>query len=327
MRSPQPWSLPTQPASRAHLAAGGVSDEMLATAIRAGVLMRVRRGVYLATAAWPDSAADRHVVRARAELAATPDAVISRQSAGVVWGFPSPGPIPWHSSMPSISVPAGTGRRTRSTGVAQHVELLPAEHVSRDTEGYSVTSPARTAIDLARGRGLVDALVILDAVARHLCSSFVTSPRRSDFANPRLVRTARDQLHDMAVVRRASGLLPAIELSDPRRESPAESLSAGHFQAAGLPAPECQPAVETAVGRFYPDFLWRDYGVIGECDGAVKYAEGSHAFLQEKIREQALRDAGFVIVRWLAAEIMSQPGVVIERVARALAAAGAPLTW
>ena len=40
--------------------------------------------------------------------------------------------------------------------------------------------------------------------------------------------------------------------------------------------------------------------------------------MQEKLREQVLRDLGFRIVRWLAREIMVEPWVVVERVAREL---------
>jgi very-short-patch-repair endonuclease len=39
----------------------------------------------------------------------------------------------------------------------------------------------------------------------------------------------------------------------------------------------------------------------------------------EKEREQVLRDLGYRFVRWLAKEIMLQPAVVMERIARALA--------
>jgi very-short-patch-repair endonuclease len=57
--------------------------------------------------------------------------------------------------------------------------------------------------------------------------------------------------------------------------------------------------------------------VIGEVDGAIKYQDAS-AFVLEKQREQILRDLGYIIVRWLAREIMLTPWVVIERVERAL---------
>ena len=57
--------------------------------------------------------------------------------------------------------------------------------------------------------------------------------------------------------------------------------------------------------------------MIGEVDGAIKYQDAS-AFVLEKQREQILRDLGYIIVRWLAHEIMVTPWVVIERVERAL---------
>jgi len=49
----------------------------------------------------------------------------------------------------------------------------------------------------------------------------------------------------------------------------------------------------------------------------VKYTDAL-AVVREKEREQALRDLGFTVVRWLAKEIMARPQVVVTRVARAL---------
>ncbi len=198
------------------------------------------------------------------------------------------------------------------------MEDLPAEHLSRDEEGYPVTGLVRTAVDLSAGRTLPESLVIMDAAARLLCAGFVLQPRRSDYANPRLVEAARSQLEAMARARRRTGLLAATRLVDPGRESPAESLSAGHFHLAGFPTPRFQAPLRTPIGTFFPDCLWEDRRVIGECDGAVKYAEGSAAFVAEKQREQALRYLGYGMVRWLAKEIMARPDVVVARVARAL---------
>ena len=84
------------------------------------------------------------------------------------------------------------------------------------------------------------------------------------------------------------------------------------------PRPEYQAPVRTPAGLFFPDCLWRAHGVIGECDGAVKYAD-PRAFVREKQREQVFRDLGFQVVRWLAEEIMFRPWEVVARVDRALA--------
>jgi very-short-patch-repair endonuclease len=124
-------------------------------------------------------------------------------------------------------------------------------------------------------------------------------------------------LYDAAATIRASRLRPAIALVNPSRESMAESLSAGHLHMSGLPAPIFQAEIRTPMGRLYPDFLWEDLKLIGECDGAMKY-DSANAYVLEKEREQMLRDLGYRFVRWLAREIMLEPAVVMARIARAL---------
>ena len=114
-----------------------------------------------------------------------------------------------------------------------------------------------------------------------------------------------------------SDLRSAVELVVPARESPAESLTAGHLQLAGLPTPPFQAPIDTPHGTVYPDFLWPDLRLIGECDGAVKYSD-QRSIVAEKEREQLLRDMGYGIVRWLAKEIMTRPDLVLARIERAL---------
>ena len=121
----------------------------------------------------------------------------------------------------------------------------------------------------------------------------------------------------MAATRPGPGLTRAISLVEPARESPAESLSAGNFELAGLPRPVFQARIVTPRGTFFPDCLWEAERLVGECDGAVKYAR-AEAYVEEKEREQALRDLGYRLVRWLAKEIMTRPDVVVARVAREL---------
>lgn len=316
MRTPTPWLLPTQPASTASLLAGGASRRMIDTRVRRGELLRLRPGVYLAASAWPEDPILRHLILAHAEVAANPRGVLSHQSAATAWGLPSPGPR-WHEQPVAVTLAADRGTSTVREAAVHHVALLPAGQVDRDRDGYPVTSLARTAVDLAAALPLPEALVILDAVARRLCAQFVAEPRRSDFCNARLVLAARQVLAEVARDRRRSTLLAAIALTEPCRESPAESLSAGHFELAAIPRPEFQAAIRTPLGTFFPDCLWRDRGLIGECDGAVKY-DDPRAYVAEKQREQALRDLGYQVVRWLGSEISFRPETVVGRVRRAL---------
>jgi hypothetical protein len=124
-------------------------------------------------------------------------------------------------------------------------------------------------------------------------------------------------LLEAARFRRSATLASNIALSDPRRESAAESLSPGHFHVAGLPAPELQIPIRTRTGTYFPDFYWRDHHLIGECDGARKYAE-ARDLVAEKVREDSLRDLGNTFVRWLGSDVMTSPESVVGRVSRGL---------
>lgn len=317
MRTPKPFALPVRPVQRSTLVASGISGQMIATAQASGRLHRIRRGVFIDAALWPDDPREQHLLRAVAELELFPAGVLSHQTAATSWNLPHPGFTDWHAGPVSITLPRVEAARSRSGPVLHHVQSLPAAQVTRDSSGRPVTSVARTAIDLAAGRSLPDALVILDGAARLLCASMVVRPRRSDFANPRLIESARQNLRQASLTRRAASLSAVIDLADPRRESPPESLSSGYFHLAGLPAPHLQAELRTPSGRLYPDFFWPQARLIGECDGALKYVDET-AYVREKQREQALRDEGYRMVRWLAREIMICPQVVVERVARAL---------
>lgn len=316
MRTPRPWILPAQPTTRNALRAAGVTDAMLRTQLTAGHLSRLRPAVYIASGAAGEPAA-QHLLLARAEQLIHPDAVVSHASAAVNWAFPHPGVGDWLSG--GVHLTSIAGSRPSRPGFTHHHGPLPERQVSREVEGWLVTSPARTAIDLADGLSLPEALVLLDWAARRACEGFVPQIRRSDYRNPRLAEAARSLLSDAAAEVRCRRLEPAIALAEPCRESAIESLSAGHFHLAGLPAPLYQPPVRTPFGTFYPDFLWPTFRLIGEADGAVKYSDAA-AVVKEKEREQILRDLGFRVVRWLGKEIMTRPDLVVDRVARELGA-------
>lgn len=150
-----------------------------------------------------------------------------------------------------------------------------------------------------------------------MVDSMVDGARRQHYANARFQSQARAMFRQAAASRRASRLDPAIAASTPLRESPAESLTAGHVIVAGLPEPTYQAEIRTRMGRIYPDCYWDEHRLVGECDGAVKYRDSS-GYVAEKDREQLLRDMGYAIVRWQAKEIMTKPRLVVERIAHAL---------
>lgn len=74
------------------------------------------------------------------------------------------------------------------------------------------------------------------------------------------------------------------------------------------------------------DFYWQEFGLVGECDGSVKY-DGSFGptesvLVGQNVREQALRSLGLAVVRWTASETFYSPSVMLERVATRLLALG-----
>lgn len=293
----------------------GITPAMLRTQLEAGRLVRVRTGVFVAASGCPTDPAGLHLLRAQAEQVVHPESVISHGSAALAHGLPHPGFGAWWDN--PVTVTRVAGARPQSTDAVHRRAALPAGQVTRDAQGYRLTSPARTAVDLAATLPLPEALAVLDAAARVICASLVSRPKRQDYRNPRLVGATRASLADAAATVRCGRLRSVIALVEPARESVIESLSAGYFELAGLPRASFQEPVRTASGVFFPDFVWRERRLIGEADGAIKYLDQA-AMVAEKEREQALRDAGWQIVRWLGKEIMARPESVVERVARAL---------
>ncbi len=319
MPNATPVLLPARPATRAMLLGSGFSPQMIRTQLAAGRLVRVRRGVFIAASAWPETEAGRHIVTAWAEQTMYDEAVMSHATAALVWRLPHPSLTDWSADEPTVTMPSESGVKSRQGGVVHRVAPLPPHHVTRDESGYAVTTVARTAVDLVPGLALPEALVVLDGAARRLVESMVVGVRRRDYANPQLGAAARSAVEDAALVRRSATIGARIAMADPRRESAAESLSFGHFELAGLPRPLLQHPISTPIGTFFPDFYWPEQRVIGECDGAVKY-QSPQDLVKEKVREDALREVGNRFVRWTGREIMLEPDGVVGRVARRLAA-------
>lgn len=298
------------------LAAMGVTDEMIATHVRTGRLLRLRRGVYVSPDAWPDDPAGQHLVTAHAIQVANPRAVLSHQSAALTWGLPTPGFAAWHSSPPSLTQPESSLRGPRSLDAEVYERSLRPIDVVRDPHGYAVTSTARTAVDLAARLTLPEALVLLDDVARRLVAAMVANAHRKDFSNPKLAHAARELLR-AAVGRPRRALADAISKADPARESPAESLTAGHLYLSGLPIPLFQAPLATRIGIVFPDFLWREQRLVGECDGGLKYTD-PRILIEEKIREDAVRETDHRVLRWMGREAMVRPDLLMDRIGRAL---------
>ncbi len=92
-----------------------------------------------------------------------------------------------------------------------------------------------------------------------------------------------------------------VALADGRSESPLESLSRVRLRQAELPSAQLQGNVHDLNGVWLArvDFLWDEYGVVGEADGALKYDGTDHRILlEEKRRQERIEQTGLIVVRW-----------------------------
>lgn len=302
------------------LAGLGWSARQVERDVATGRLVRVRRGL-VAPAGTPSAWDDVETYRPFIELAGE-GAVVSHGSAARIHRMWLP-----HGDDGRVHLTV-LGRPSTDASVRRHrLDLVPDDVVLR--YGVPVTGPARTAVDLALGAALPQALVVLDSAVRVLAlgAAAFSSSGRALLAR---AGTSVDAEADVAVAQTvqrserragASSLRRALPHVDPRSESPYESWVRGVLIEAGLRPEQVGFAVLGASGRrYYADLAWSSRGVLLEVDGLAKYGDeraGVRMRLQaERHRQADLEDAGWMVVRCTAGE---SGAVLVARVRRALA--------
>lgn len=305
---PGPWP-------REVLVAQGWSHAAIRAAVRAGRIHRLQHGVYAAGP--PDLSTAVRAALAKAGVGAA----VSHRTAGVLRQIWLPG-----RPSPLIELTrAGAIERTHR-GVRLHGSRLPEEFVE-DLDGIPVTTVARTAVDVARGMALPDAMMVIDSAARILIEQATGDDLRvlRDVSRrAELLPLALEPLsHAFASVWTWPGTVVvrgAIELVDPASESPYESRSRGWIHEARLPMPLTAYRVQGASGTWYwSEFAWVEQRVLGEVDGIEKYGRTGDEVTQtvraERSRQADLEDAGWTFARWTTSE---RRDVVLRRIARHL---------
>ncbi len=290
----------------AALDAGGTDDE-LARLRRVGMLRSLQRGAYVPSVALDSlDQQERHRLKTRATLAGLRrPAVISHASAAILHGIPL-----WSVPLGQVHVtrcpPASSDRSAR---LRVHVARLSDDEIC-EIDGQSVTTVPRTLLDLGRSVSFESAIVA------------------ADFALHTRMTTGSALL---AIARETAGIPGSLEASrmvafaDGASESVGESRSRIALARLGLTPPTLQMEIANEAGQQVAicDFGWRDDSVVGEFDGKIKYGRllksgqtPGDAVFAEKRREDAIRDQGWEVVRWVWADLAS-PGVIAQRIARA----------
>ena len=293
--------------TRAMAVGAGWSPTAADGEVRSGRWAVLRRGVYCQREDVPtDTCARAALDVAAAALATGADVVGSHETAALVHGLPLFRP---HTGPPVLSrVRAPRCSRPGQTSPAVLVSQLPPEHRVA-VHGAVVTSPARTAVDLARKGPALSAVVVLDGALG------AGVPRAA-------LEAVLSDCHGWPGSRRAAQMLA---FADARAESPLESVGRWRMHQAELPPPALQVVVRDAdgpVGR--ADFLWDELRTVGEADGFGKYRlpDGTadfSALRAEKLREDRMRDAGWEVFRFTWDEAVHRPAVLEARARRAFA--------
>ncbi|GGI69161.1 type IV toxin-antitoxin system AbiEi family antitoxin domain-containing protein [Pseudarthrobacter scleromae] len=293
----------------------GLTPDELAKRVKAGILVRIRHGVYTDGAAWRSLKLweqYRLRIQAAAETLEKPT-VFARRSAASVWGIPT---IGLHHPVQALTF-KNDGGRSRA-GVSRHYAAPAGLHVV-EREGLLVTGRIRTVLDLAASIPFAEAVAPMDHVLR---------PDRAR----RLPAVTKEDL-DAGIGSNFSAaagrrIRAVIEFADPESGSAGESLSRALMHVAGLEPPVLQhPMYDRGGLAGYADFHWKRSKVVGEFDGEEKYVKpeflkgmtSSQAVVAEKKRENRIRATGFAVVRWDWADLMA-PG----KLERMLTAAGVP---
>ncbi|SDF26143.1 hypothetical protein SAMN05660662_1601 [Blastococcus aurantiacus] len=191
-----------------------------------------------------------------------------------------------------------------------HVARLRDDEID-EVDGLAVTSLARTALDLARSLPHEAAVVALDAALHQ----------------GRLHRDVlRERLFDLAGAPGSRAAARAVDFADGRSESVGESRSRVLLHRWGVGPSSLPFEVRGGDGLLVArtDFAWEEHGLLGEFDGRVKYGrllrpgqEPGDAVFAEKRREDAVRDEGWGVTRWVWADLVTGHRLA-ARVRRAL---------
>ncbi len=301
MAPTDPRALPTVMHRSALLASGVTADEIQRSR-RTGQWQTLARGTYCEAA--PAAGLNReqqHRLRARALADRSPHLVISHISAAVVLEIPV-----WDVRLEDVHLTRiGTGGGRAASGRIVHTAALGPDEVIT-VSGLRLTSMVRTLIDVACTESFASTVVAADAALRRRWVS--ASALAEALADTRHRRGA-------AVGRRA------LTFADGRSESAGESVTRVVFHQLRLPPPQLQVRIYSPNGTFLGrvDLGYPELGLLFEFDGLVKYRkpfrpgqDSADVVVAEKLREERIRDMGYVVVRFVFSELSDPAAMLIK---------------
>lgn len=236
-------------------------------------------------------------VNIRAASLWVPQGIVGGRAAAAVHG------VSWIDATTPIEV-IGRSRRPRPGVIVRDERTRPDEYMA--SGDMTVSTPARTALDLARHLPRMRAVEHLDALAA------VTG------IQPEAVLALAHRYPGARGVRRARAILPLL---DPGAQSPRESWLRMVLIDAGLPRPQTQIRVTDGYQTAFVDMGWEHIRVGVEYDGD-QHRSDRRQFVKDIGRYEMLSGLDWQIVRVVKEH---SRGYIVQRVREAFHRRGGPL--
>lgn len=255
----------------------------LAALVRSGKITRVRRGVY---APRTPGVTER---LAALDLRTGTSIVACMGTAAALYGFDTENDERVHLLDP--------GLRIRPDGDLMVHQRLGAP--LRRVSGRLATTPAWTAVEIARTLRRPRALAALDA-ALHVEACTTTE----------LDAAIREQKGRRGIVA-VRELLPR---ADGRAESPMESEMRLVFIDWGVPAAELQYEIVDRCGQLWRvDFAWPEAKLVAEYD-SIEWHATPDGFLHDRLKTTRLQECGWTTIPAVVDDIRRHPEDLVRRV-------------
>jgi very-short-patch-repair endonuclease len=273
------------------LADCGLQKDAIAHRVKGGWLHLVFHGVYtVGCGELPPLA-----LELAALLACGEKSFVSHRSAAFVWGLIEAAP-----AQVEVSV-VGRGCRSRKGLHVHRIKAIDKPDLCRH-EGLWISSPARAVLEAAAGASANEIGDMIDA----------------GLSGRRLTPAGLEAVLKRNRGRRGAARLAAVlgDGADSGRgitRSRAERAFRKLICDAGLP----QPLVNQPLGRYKPDFMWREQRLIVEID-SYRFHGGPRGFHNDHEKDLVYRDAGFDVMRPTRNHVVNEPARVLVRLVRAL---------
>ena len=266
-----------------------MTRQQLDTRVRRGQLIRVWHGIYAQTE--PDylgrlTSLDTYVGQPTVACLGT---------AAKLYGFDTEGTSAIHILDPGLRV-----RPIRGLMVHQRLGA-PLRRVG----GRLATSPAWTAVEVARQLRRPRALATLDAALHSgLCTPADLEAAADEQRGRRGIVTVRELLR----------------LADGRAESAMESEARLVMTDYGVPKPELQYVIYGDGVSWRVDFAWPEHRVVAEYE-SIDWHAGRDAMLRDKARFAAIQQQGLTVIPIVVTDVRLHPELLAARICEHLSRA------